>query len=116
MPSWSVHRVLYEKLRREGLLIRTSNLLERIDRIINKEYGEHDLGRGSDPESFRKLLRALWLEFGDIYVSVTGRFLKAELLEKLEFEHRVLLNPSLQRKCLIYIPDDTLPLATPITS
>jgi hypothetical protein len=112
VPSWGVHRDLYEKLRREGLLIWTPSLLERIDRIIDEEYGEHDLGRGSDPESFRKLLRALWLEFGDIYDSVTGRFLKAGRLEKLEIERRALLDPSLQRRYLIYIPDDVLVLAT----
>jgi hypothetical protein len=110
MPSWRVHRDFYEKLCREGLLVWTPKLLERIDRIIDKEYGEHDLGRGPDLESFQKLVRALWLEFGDVYDSVTRRFLKAGLLEKLEIERRALLEPYLQRRYLIYIPDDVLVL------
>jgi hypothetical protein len=54
MPSWKVHRALYEKLSREveDFFVETPGLLDRIDRIIDREYGEHDLGRSADPQSF----------------------------------------------------------------
>jgi hypothetical protein len=52
MPSWKVHRALHEKLSREveGFVVWTPGLLERIDEVIDKECGEHDLGRKAGPE------------------------------------------------------------------
>jgi len=68
MPSWNIHKLIYDKLQREvlGFFILTPGLLDKVDEIIDKAYGEHDLGRGSDIENFRRLLRALWLEFGGV--------------------------------------------------
>jgi len=117
MPSWKIHKALYEKLSREveGFVIWTPNLLERIDKIIDKEYGEHDLGRRSGLEgvtSFYRMLRALWLEFGDVYDALTGSFLHADYFMKLEIERKVRQNPKLGRRYMVYVPDDALALAT----
>ena len=61
MPSWKVHRALYEKLSREveDFFVETPGLLDRIDRIIDREYGEYDLGRRADPWSLGKELLPL---------------------------------------------------------
>jgi len=117
MPSWKIHKALYEKLSREveGFVIWTPNLLERIDKIIDKEYGEHDLGRRAGLEgieSFRGMLRALWLEFGDIYDTLTESFLHADYFKKLEIEREVRQNPGLGQRYMVYVPDDALVLAT----
>ena len=40
----------------------------KIDKIIDAGR-EHDVGRPPDPNSFRKLLQELWLEFGDTYIT-----------------------------------------------
>jgi hypothetical protein len=45
----------------EDFFVETPGLLDRIDRIIDREYGEHDLGRSADPWSLSRMLRALWL-------------------------------------------------------
>jgi hypothetical protein len=39
-----------------GFFVETPGLLDRIDRIIDREYGEHDLGRRADPWSLGKEL------------------------------------------------------------
>jgi len=115
VPSWELHRRIYDKLSREieGFSVWTPGLLESIDEIIDKG-GEHDLGRKPDPLSFRKMLYALWLEFGDIYDTFEGKFLGL----KSELERRMWLNRLISRGFLqsprykIYIPDDALMLAT----
>jgi hypothetical protein len=114
MPSWNVHRAIYEKLRNEvpGFIIWTPNLLNMVDKIIDREYGEHDLGRRPDLGSFQRMLRALWLEFGDIYDTLSGKLLYASYSDKLRVEQEMLSNPRLQEKYMFYIPDDALALAT----
>lgn len=117
MPSWKVHKALYEKLSREveGFVVWTLGLLERIDKIIDKEYGEHDLGRKAGlkgMESFYRMLRALWLEFGDIYDTLTESFLHADYLKKLDIAREMLRNPKLAQRYMMYVPDDALALAT----
>jgi len=117
MPSWKVHKALYEKLSREveDFVIWTPGLLERIDKIIDKEYGEHDLGRRAGLEgvkSFYRMLTALWLEFGDIYDALTESSLHADYFKKLEIERKVRQNPELGQRYIMYVPDDVLALAT----
>jgi hypothetical protein len=48
MPSWKVHRALHEKLSREvgGFVVWTPGLLEKIDKIIDKEYGARPWKKG----------------------------------------------------------------------
>mgnify|MGYP000075143663 CR=1 FL=1 len=114
MPSWRVHKAIYEKLCDEvqGFIIWTPELLDRIDKIIDGEYGEHDLGRKFDTGDFQRMLSALWLEFGDIYDTLTGKFLNASYYDKLKFRQEVLWNPKLVQRYMIEIPDDVLVLAT----
>jgi len=114
VPSWRIHRAVYERFRREipGLIVRTPGLLERIDEIIDQAYGEHDLGVKPDPLSFNRLLRALWLEFGDIYDVQAGRFLNTSSEERARFEQELLVNPFLEERYLLEIPDDALMIAT----
>ena len=126
MPSWEVHRLIYDKLQREvsGFFVWTPGLLDKVDEIIDKAYGGHDLGRGPDIEDFRRLLEALWLEFGDICceedaykvlaIAIDGglKCLGLSYIQKLEFKRKALLNPEISKRCLIYIPDDVLVLAT----
>jgi hypothetical protein len=114
MPSWKVHRALYEKLsiEVEGFVIWTPNLLDRIDKIIDREYGEHDLGRSADPWSFSRMLRALWLEFGDLYDMATKKFLYTDYFERRKIEREIQRKPELFRRYMLYIPDDVLVLAT----
>jgi hypothetical protein len=114
VPSWGVHRTVYERFRREVpyFVIKTPGLLERIDEVIDRAYGEHDLGVKPDPTSFNRLLRALWLEFGDIIDVRTERRLKTSREEREEFEWELLMDPSLGERYLLEIPDDALMLAT----
>jgi hypothetical protein len=114
MPSWGIHRTIYRKLCNEvqDLAIWTPGLLEKIDKIIDANYVEHDLGVKPDPSSFERLLRALWLEFGDVYDTLTGKYLNADYFEKLKIEREVLMNPKLGERYSQYTPDDALALAT----
>jgi hypothetical protein len=114
MPSWKVHRALYEKLSREveDFFVETPGLLDRIDRIIDREYGEHDLGRSADPWSLSRMLRALWLEFGDVYDMATKRFLYTDYFERRKIEREIQRKPELFQRYMLYIPDDVLVLAT----
>jgi len=96
-----------------GFVTWTPGLVDRIDKIIDRDYGEHDLGRGKDPLSFKRLLRALWLEFGDIWDSLSNEFLNTRSIhERLEWEQRIIMNPELQNRYMFYIPDDAIVLAT----
>jgi hypothetical protein len=114
VPSWRVHRTVYERFRKEVpyFVIKTPGLLERIDEVIDREYDEYDLGVKPDPTSFNRLLRALWLEFGDIIDVRTGRRLKTSREEREGFEWELLMDPSLGERYLLEIPDDALMLAT----
>jgi hypothetical protein len=113
VPSWRVHRAVYERLRREVPgIVKTPGLLERIDEVIDRAYGEHDLGVKPDPASFNRLLRALWLESGDIYDTRTGRFLGTSREEREKFEWEPPVNPSFEEGYLLEVPDDALMLAT----
>lgn len=115
MPSWRLHKYIYELLMREveGFVVWTPGLIDRIDKIIDRDYGEHDLGRGGDPLSFKKLLRALWLEFGDIWDSLNNRFLNTKSIsERLEWERQIIMSPDLQNRYMLYIPDDAIVLVT----
>jgi hypothetical protein len=114
MPSWRVHEAIYEKLRAEveGFVAWTPGLLERIDEIIDVAFEEHDLGRRPDVGSFQRMLRVLWLEFGDVYDPSTGKFLHASYSDKLRVEREILLRPEPGQRCMIYVPDDALALAT----
>ena len=116
MPSWSLHKKIYKMLSEEveGFVIFTPDLINRIDKIIDEAYGEHDLGRDPDAASFWKLLNALFIEFGDIYDLKLGRFLNITRQERIEFVHspewwrRIQEEPE---RYLIHIPDDALVLA-----
>jgi len=114
VPSWRVHRTVYERFRKEVpyFVIKTPGLLERIDEVIDREYDEYDLGVKPDPTSFNRLLRALWLEFGDIIDVRTRRRLKTSREEREGFEWELLMDPSLGERYLLEIPDDALMLAT----
>ena len=110
MPSWKLHREIVEKLQREveGFVVWTPGLIDRVDRIIDKEYGEHDLGRGRDPESFYKLLIALWIEFGDVYDTLSEKFLRTDRYVRLKWKDIFLWNPEHARRYLAYVPDDCM--------
>ena len=113
MPSWPTHRRFYEKFCREtGFRVWTRGLLEKIDRIIDAS-GEHDLGRPPDPNSFRKLLRELWLEFGDIYNARLNKFLGLkDKLECIAWEREAISKGLIWgEEYLVYIPDDAIILA-----
>jgi len=115
MPSWKLHRAIYEKLSREvrEFLVFTPRLLDEIDRVIDA-LGEHDLGRRPDPFSFDRMLSQLWLEFGDVYDTATGRFLKLrDRVERLAWANKALWERYwLSHRYMAYIPDDVLVLAT----
>lgn len=122
IPSWRLHRLIYRKLSSEveGFAIWTPGLVERIDSIIDKEYGEHDLGRGRDPESFERLLVALFIEFGDIYDGLNQEFLKTDREQRIQWINKLkdlyLRDPlryeELNQRYLFYIPDDVIVIAT----
>jgi len=113
VPSWKLHRRIYEKLRLEveGFVVWTPGLLDKIDRIIDAG-GEHDVGRRPDPQSFERMLRELWLEFGDVYDAAGGRRLNLSS----RFERQAWLNEAISKGTLqdswLYIPDDAMVLAT----
>ena len=113
MPSWRLHRLVANALTREveGFAVWTPNAIDKIDKIIDEDYGEHDLGRGPDPDSFHRLLRALWLEFGDVYDPEAGRLLRTSYGDRARLEQEVLARPELQYRYMIYVPDDVLVLA-----
>ncbi|RLE46028.1 MAG: hypothetical protein DRJ31_10490 [Candidatus Methanomethylicota archaeon] len=115
MPSWDLHKRIYKLLRDEveSFAIWTPGLTDRIDKIVDRDYGEHDLGRREDPSSFQRLLNALWLEFGDIWDSLSNEFLNTRSrYERSEWQRRLATSPSLQNRYMVYIPDDALVLAT----
>ncbi|RLG89153.1 MAG: hypothetical protein DRO15_01230 [Thermoprotei archaeon] len=115
MPSWRLHRRIYEKLSQEveGFAVWTNGLLDKIDKIIDAG-GEHDLGRKPDPLSFQKLLHELWLEFGDIYDVKNSRFLRLKSRsERLDWEKEAIhMGIIWGDDYMIYIPDDAIALAT----
>jgi len=113
MPSWKLHRKIYEKLSQEveGFVVWTEGLLDKIDKIIDAG-GEHDLGRRPDPLSFRRLLYELWLEFGDVHDIRSNRFLGLKSRDKRsEWMNEAIRNGTLDY-FNIYIPDDAIALAT----
>jgi len=115
MPSWKLHRRIYEKLSQEveGFVIITKGLLDKIDKIIDAGE-EHDVGRHLDPLSFKRLLRELWLEFGDAVPIGSNRFLG--LKNKSREERLAWLNEAIRNGTIhyynLYIPDDVIMLAT----
>ena len=60
MPSWSTHKRVYRLLEADYWVF-GEDMVESIDRTIDEKHG-HDVGR----RSLRELLRALFVEYGDI--------------------------------------------------
>ena len=74
--------MVYELLRQEPWWQIPDEFVDRIDRVIDEEYG-HDVGK----KSMRKLLKALFIEWGDLYEASMG-FLKTTKEERRSFTER----------------------------
>ena len=113
MPSHSLHKSIYLKLMHEveGFIVWTRGLLDKVDKILD-DLGEHDVGRKPDPESFGRMLFKLWLEFGDVYDTYTGRRLELKTIGERELWYYEVGRYERSERYLLYIPDDVLALAT----
>jgi len=83
-----------------------------VDRIIDAGR-EHDVGKHPDPNSFRKLLRELWLEFGDVYDVKRNKLLGLKgWLERLRWEREAASKGFIWGEdYMTYVPDDAIILA-----
>jgi hypothetical protein len=76
VPPVELHVRVFRRLRSEGALrVWTPGLESAVERALRDPslYAEHDLGVRPGVESFARLLRALWLEFGALIDAGTLR-------------------------------------------